>query len=92
MPSPSHNQEGNNAGNTRRTLLTRLGILAAFPLLAGRFFKRNKKDIIACAPEKKPSTARFLTQDGKLVEVNIAEIKAGGEKISDQELIAWVKK
>jgi hypothetical protein len=89
MSTPPITQE---KSNDRRKLVARLGLLALFPLLASRFFKSGKKDVIACAPEPKTGVARFLTQDGKLVEVDIAEIKSDHKKISNQDILTWVKK
>lgn len=37
-------------------------------------------------------TTKMLTQDGKLVEIDMALIPAKKEKISDKELQNWIKK
>ncbi|HEU5165697.1 MAG TPA: hypothetical protein VFU29_09180 [Chitinophagaceae bacterium] len=43
-------------------------------------------------PKKKKSTlVKMLSQDGKLVEVDITKIKKTGEKVSDKEISTWVK-
>jgi hypothetical protein len=75
--------------NSRRKLIAGLGILSLFPIakVATAF---QKKEVIACAPELK--TVKFLTQDGTLVEVDASKIKAGKEKISNQQLQSWVNK
>jgi hypothetical protein len=41
---------------------------------------------------KKPETVKMLTQDGKLVEVDIAALTATRKKITNGELQNWIKK
>jgi hypothetical protein len=41
---------------------------------------------------KKPETAKFLTQDGKLVEVDKEHINSTGAIIYASELKEWIKK
>lgn len=41
---------------------------------------------------KKPETVKMLTQDGKLVEVDIASLPAKKKKITYGELQNWIKK
>ncbi|GEM_PF-233570 len=76
----------------RRKLL-RWGSLGSIALLFAGFKLRNpfssKKDVIACAPEQK--TIKMLTQDGRLVEVDVSKILNGnGKKITDDQLKNWV--
>ncbi len=40
----------------------------------------------------KKETVKMLTQDGKLVEVDIASLPPAKKKISNKELQNWVKK
>lgn len=54
-------------------------------------FNRNKK-IIACAPPSDKRMGKLLTEDGQLVEVDLSKIISTGKKISDKELIEWIKK
>jgi hypothetical protein len=77
--------------NSRRKLIVGLGVLSLFPLtkLASTF---SNKEVISCAPENKPKTVKFLTQDGTLVEVDVTKINGGKEKISNQQLQNWVNK
>ena len=77
---------------TRRKLLAGMGILSVFSLwkATGLFFK--KKHVIACDPPDEKKTMKVLSQDGKLVEVDISKIKILKGKISDQELQGWIKK
>jgi hypothetical protein len=76
----------------RRKLLWGIGILSFLPLLKLGFFSR-KRDIISCAPPpSQPTTMKYLTEDGKLVEVDISKINSIQQKISNEELKDWVKR
>ena len=77
---------------TRRSVLAGIGLLSAFSLFKFGFFSK-KKDVISCAPPPESGgTMKMLTQDGKLVEVDIAHLGALKQKISDKELQEWVKR
>jgi hypothetical protein len=81
--------------NNRRKILLSMGaILSLFTLAKFRFFSsfNNKKNITDCSPANQTGTMKFLTQDGTLVEVDISKIKSDRKKISNQELMTWVKK
>ena len=41
--------------------------------------------------KKKPILVKMLSEDGKLVEVDVTKIKRTGEKVSDKEISTWVK-
>ena len=41
--------------------------------------------------KKKNKTVKFLTEDGKLVEVDTDLIKKTGNKVSDKDILTWVK-
>lgn len=43
-------------------------------------------------PKQKKETVKMLTQDGKLVEVDIAAIPQKKKKITDKELQNWIRK
>ena len=75
--------------NNRRKLIASIGTLGLFPLLKLSFLTK-KKEVISCAPETK--TMKMLTQDGRLVEVDISKIHGAKEKISNKQLQDWVKK
>jgi hypothetical protein len=62
-----------------------VGISAAALLTAFRFFIPGKKT-------KKSSTVKMLTQDGKLVEVDIAALPPTKKKITNKEMQTWIKK
>ena len=62
-----------------------VGIAAASSLTAFRFFVPKKKI--------KTETVKMLTQDGKLVEVDMSNLFTGKrKKISDEQLKNWVNK
>jgi hypothetical protein len=77
--------------NTRRKLIAGLGVLALFPILKYGFFSK-KKEIISCAPETNKQTMKMLTQDGRLVEVEISKMNSTKEKITNTQLQNWVKR
>lgn len=61
--------------------------LTAFKLFAG------SKNATRSQTEKRTETVKMLTQDGKLVEVDVEKIYCGKrKKISDEQLKTWVKK
>ena len=60
-----------------------LSISGAALFTAFRFFIPGKK--------KKPGTVKMLTQDGKLVEVDIAALSSKKKKITNKEMQTWVK-
>ena len=61
--------------------------LTAFKLFAG------SKKLSGFQDEEKKKTVKMLTQDGKLVEVEVDNLGCGQrKKISDQQLKDWVVK
>ena len=58
-----------------------VGILASISVLKFAF-----------APQKKKNTVKMLSQDGTLVEVDMAALQAKKRKVTNDELQAWVKK
>ena len=77
--------------NTRMKLIMGLGILSLFPLLKFSLFSKKNK-AISCSPAAQEGTVRMLTQDGKLVDVDVSKLSSTRKKVSDKELLAWVKK
>jgi hypothetical protein len=83
-----------NEKDARRKLIFGISILSLIPLAKlGKLFS-GKKEVIACAPAPETRrTMKMLTQDGKLVEVEVANLEgADAQKISNKDLMAWVKK
>jgi hypothetical protein len=76
---------------SRRKLLAGLGVLSLFPIIKFILFSK-KSNVISCAPETKNTTMKMLTQDGRLVEVDISKIKSTKEKITKTQLQNWVSK
>jgi hypothetical protein len=77
---------------SRRKLLAGIGVLSLFSILKAGIFTK-KPPVISCAPPaEKQETIKVLAQDGRLVEVDVSKIKQLKAKISDQELLGWIKK
>lgn len=69
--------------NSRRKFLWGgLGILSGISLFK---FISSKKE------KSTTATTKMLTEDGRLVEVDMEKIKRTGNKISEKEVINWVK-
>lgn len=66
----------------KKFFLWGLGILSLFSVFGIRFSPKQKKS----------GTAKMLTEDGKLVEVDISALNGNGRKASNSELQNWVKK
>ena len=76
---------------SRRKILARIGLLSLFPFLKlGLFPKKNPVNSCTPPPGKK-ETMKVLSQDGKLLEVDVTKVKRLEEKISDEELRKWIK-
>ena len=74
-------QESEKLQSRKKFLLWSATALSSLSVL--KFFK---------APEnKKTNTVKMLTQDGKLVEVNAADLPAKKKKITNEELQNWIK-
>lgn len=80
-----------DATKKRRTVLVGIGILSALSFLSFGLFKK-RKDIISCAPPAVNGTMKMLTEDGRLVEVDIANLGSLKKKLTDKELQEWVKR
>ena len=78
-----------NSNSRRKFLWGGLGVLSAISALKF-IIPKKKKDVISCAPPA-TTTTRMLTEDGQLVEVDISKIKKTGVKVSDKDVITWVK-
>ena len=67
---------------TRRKFIT-CGVISAAALAAFKFIKPSGN---------KSQTVKMLTEDGKLVEIDIASLPPQKKKITNKELQSWVKK
>jgi hypothetical protein len=77
----------------RKKLLMGLGILSLFSILKLNLFSSSKPKAIACSPNPgEKETMKFLTQEGKLVEVEVSKINGSKTKVSNDELKVWVKR
>ena len=77
--------------STRRKILAGIGALSLFPLVKLGFLTQ-KKDVISCAPDQMNQKIKMLTQDGKLVEVDMSKINGTKQKATKEDLQNWVKK
>lgn len=73
-------EKNQNQSSRRKFFLWGLGIVSSVTAL--KFILPKKK---------KPATVKMLGEDGKLVEVDISRIKKTGIKVSDKDVITWVK-
>ena len=75
-------QESEKLPSRKKFILWSAATLSSISVL--KFFKVHKK--------KKTETVKMLTQDGKLVEVNISALPSKKKKITNKELQNWIKK
>jgi hypothetical protein len=75
--------DNDNKIQTRKRFIF-LGITAVALVTVFRFFIPGKK--------KKAATMKMLTQDGKLVEVELSKLSRKKTKIKDAEIHTWVKR
>lgn len=71
-----------NKNQSRRKFIT-WGVASAALFTAVKFILPSKK---------KPETVKMLTQEGKLVEVDIASLPPQKKKVTNDELKNWIKK
>jgi hypothetical protein len=76
----------------RRKLLAGIGAISLFSLFRSVFFSRKSPDISCAPPPEKKKTMKVLSQDGRLVEVDVSGIKLVKDKISDEELQNWIRR
>lgn len=76
-------QESEKFQSRKKFILWGAATLSSISVL--KFFKVPKK-------KKKTETVKMLTQDGKLVEVNISALPPKKKKITNKELQNWIKK
>ncbi len=90
----NHNSQiPNNSPSNRRKFVIGVGVLSAIGAISAIFRLPfvSKKNIIACAPESKKKTMTMLTQDGRLVEIDATAITSSKKKVSNNELLNWIK-
>jgi len=89
MMNKNFEMETNEKSATRRKFLW--GGLSALSTISILKFiiPKKQKAAIPCIPNA--TTTKMLTEDGKLVEVDISKIKKTGIKVSDKDVISWVK-
>ncbi|MFL5808250.1 MAG: hypothetical protein ACJ749_01940 [Flavisolibacter sp.] len=67
----------------KKFLFWGVGITSLFTIPA--FLRRSKKT-------SQPETIKMLTQDGRLVEVDITKLSSKKEKIKAEDIHTWVNK
>jgi hypothetical protein len=67
----------------KKFMIWGLGVLSAFSA-AGLLFRSGSG--------KKTKTVKMLTQDGKLVEVEVSKLSSKRKKIKDEQIFTWVKR
>jgi hypothetical protein len=73
----------NSPVSRKKFVLWSAGVLSVFA--AARYF-------FSSGPKENTTTVKMLSQDGKLVEVDVTNLACGKrKKISDDELKNWVK-
>jgi hypothetical protein len=74
----------NNTQSRRRFLWLGAGVAGAVAIFPGlKFFTRSSK---------KKDTAKMLTRDGRLVEIDASMLKNAGKKASNKDLQEWIKR
>lgn len=71
-----------NKNQSRRKFIS-WGVASAAVVAAFKFINPSPK---------KTETVKMLTEDGKLVEIDIASLPPQKKKITNKELQSWVKK
>lgn len=71
-----------NKPNVSRKKFLFWGIGISALLTVPAIFRGRKKSV---------STTKMLTEDGRLVEINIADIPSKKKKLQDSEIPGWVK-
>lgn len=73
-------EQNQNTTSRKKFFLWGLGIISSITALK-----------LILPKKKNPTTVKMLSEDGKLVEVDISKIKKTGVKVSDKDVITWVK-
>jgi len=73
-------EQNQNTTSRKKFFLWGLGIISSITALK-----------LILPKKMKPTLVKMLSEDGKLVEVDINKIKKTGEKVSDKEISTWVK-
>jgi len=76
-------QKENKSFSRKRFLAWGFGITSFLAIPAFLSIPKKKKEV---------KTVKMLTQDGKLVEIEIANVPAKKKKIKDSEIHTWVNK
>jgi hypothetical protein len=83
----NQSQPGTDSSSRKKFILWGATLLGSLGIL--KYINRTP-----ALPEEKRNTVKMLTQDGKLVEVDVADLANCGrnKKVTDDELKNWVTK
>ncbi len=82
-----------NTNSNRRKILAGIGLLSLLPFfIRKRFLLPKPEEVIGCGGTNGAGTMKLLSQDGELVEVDISKITKMQQKVSDKEVLQWVKR
>jgi hypothetical protein len=76
-------QSGNKPVSRKKFVAWTASILSGVTALA--FFARS-------TPQKQTRTVKMLSQDGKLVEVEVSKLPSKRKKIKDDDIRAWIQR
>jgi intracellular sulfur oxidation DsrE/DsrF family protein len=71
----------NKPVSRKRFVIWGVGVLSVFT--AARYFFRS-------GPKQNTTTVKMLTQDGRLVEVEVSKLSSKRKKIKDADVHTWV--
>jgi hypothetical protein len=80
----------NNIKSVSRKKFVKWGGLGSLGLLIGGRFAKIFTGSSDTKPGK-PTTVKMLTEDGKLVEVDMSKLPKERTKISNEEVHSWIK-
>lgn len=93
MENKKINQGKTKTNSRKKFIFLSSVVLAGFAFFKSKFVK-NSSQVISCSPNNS-QPAKFLTEDGRLVEVNINKLHKETKPqkhLSNKELMEWVKK
>jgi hypothetical protein len=73
----------NKAVSRKKFVVWSTGVIAV--LTAARYFFR-------WTPKKNKTTVKMLTQDGKLVEVEVSRLSSKRKKIKNEDIHTWIQR
>ena len=81
----------NNIKSVSRKKFVKWSGLGSLGLLIGGRFANFFSSDSSASKSGKPTTVKMLTEDGKLVEVDISKLPKERTKISNEDVHSWIK-